>query len=104
MGKRLPVESRSLIAAAFGLMGPKFIIVVDEDVDVYNLENVLWAVSMRSQPDQDVIIIPRMYGAPLDPSGPSLRTTSMMGIDATTPAGKFPDIIEVPGVDQVPDF
>lgn len=103
MGKRLAVESRSLIAAAFGLMGPKFVIVVDEDVDVYNLEKVLWAVSTRSQPDQDVIIMPRMYGAPLDPSGPALRTTAMMGIDATI-AGKFPDLIEVPGVDEVPDF
>jgi 4-hydroxy-3-polyprenylbenzoate decarboxylase/2,5-furandicarboxylate decarboxylase 1 len=103
MGKRLPVESRSLIAAAFGLMGPKFVIIVDEDVDVYNLEAVLWAVSMRSQPDQDVIIMPRMYGAPLDPSGPSLRTSALMGIDATVSGAKFPDLIEVPGVDQVPD-
>lgn len=104
MGKRVPVESRSLIAAAFGLMGPKLVIVVDEDVDVHNLEKVLWAVSMRSQPDQDVIIVPRMYGAPLDPSGPGLRTTAMMGIDATTSVGDFPDLVEVPGVDQVPDF
>ena len=78
---------------------------VDEDVDVYDLENVLWAVSNRSQPDQDAMILPRLLGGPLDPSASSHRVTSVMGIDATTPIDRpFPEMVEIPGVDKVPDF
>ncbi|MBI2319506.1 MAG: UbiD family decarboxylase [Betaproteobacteria bacterium] len=98
-------EARSLIAAAMSLASAKYVIVVDEDVDVYNLENVLWAVSNRSQPDQDVMILPRLLGGPLDPSASSHRTTAVMGIDATVPIDRpFPEMVEIPGMDKVPDF
>jgi UbiD family decarboxylase len=105
MKKSQQYEARSLIAAAMSLASAKYVIVVDEDVDVYNLENVLWAVSNRSQPDQDVMILPRLLGGPLDPSAASHRTTAVMGIDATLPIDRpFPDMVEIPGMDQVPDF
>ena len=105
MKKSQQYEARSLIAAAMSLAMAKYVIVVDEDVDVYNLENVLWAVSNRSQPDQDVIILPRLLGGPLDPSASSHRTTSIMGIDATVPIDRpFPDMVDIPGADKVPDF
>ena len=105
MKKSQQYEARSLIAAAMSLASAKYVIVVDEDVDVYNLENVLWAVSNRSQPDQDVMILPRLLGGPLDPSAASHRTTAVMGIDATTPIDRpFPEMVEIPGVDKVPDF
>ena len=105
MKKRLQWEARSLIAAAMGLAGPKFVIVVDEDIDVYNLEKVLWAVSNRTQPDEDVIILPRILGAPLDPSSRIPRTTAAMGIDATLPLDEpFPEIVDIPGIEKVPDF
>jgi len=62
-------------------------------------------VSNRSQPDQDVMILPHLLGAPLDPSAPSHRTTSVMGIDATTPIDRpFPEMVEIPGMEKVPDF
>ena len=105
MKKSQQYEARSLIAAAMSLASAKYVIVVDEDVDVYNLENVLWAVSNRSQPDQDVMILPHLLGGPLDPSAPSHRTTSVMGIDATTPIDRpFPEMVEIPGMEKVPDF
>lgn len=105
MKKSQQYEARSLIAAAMSLIGPKFVIVVDEDIDIYNLEKVLWAVSNRSQPDEDVIILPRIQGAPLDPSARSRYTTSAMGIDATTPIDRpFPEMVEIPGMEKVPDF
>ena len=105
MKKSQQYEARSLIAAALSLAYAKYVIVVDEDIDVYNLENVLWAVCNRSQPDQDVIILPRILGGPLDPSAPSHRTTAAMGIDATTPIDRpFPEMVDIPGVDRVPDF
>ncbi|MBI2828539.1 MAG: UbiD family decarboxylase [Acidobacteria bacterium] len=105
MKKSQQFEARSLIAAAMSLAGPKYVIVVDDDVDVYDLEKVLWAVSNRSQPDEDVIMLPRLLGAPLDPSAKSRRTMSAMGIDATIPLDRpFPDMVEIPGIDKVPDF
>lgn len=105
MKKRLQWEARSLIALAMGLHGPKYVIVVDEDVDVYNLENVLWAVANRTQPDLDVMMLPRVLGAPLDPSARAPRMTAAMGIDATRSHDEsFPELMQIPGTESVPDF
>jgi len=62
----------------------KHAIVVDEDVDIYDDEQVLWAVATRSQWDKDLIVIPGMLGTRLDPSGNDTATTKG-GIDATKP-------------------
>jgi UbiD family decarboxylase len=83
-------------------MPGKFTVVTDGDVDVYNLNNVMWSVSTRVQPHRDVIITGASLPTPdLDPSmPPELRRypfaeTSKMGIDATTKFKGFdyPDII-----------
>jgi 4-hydroxy-3-polyprenylbenzoate decarboxylase len=44
----------------------KNIIVVDEDVDVYDLSKVLWAVAYRVRPSQDIVVFPG-WVHPLDP-------------------------------------
>ena len=106
-------EARSVIA--FLLSNPpgvKYVITVDDDIDIYNLEKVIWAVTTRSQPAEDVIILPHITGISLDPSGPRgrvgaapERAVSGMGIDATRPYGEpFLDVVTVPGVEQVPDL
>lgn len=98
-------EPRNIMAAAFGMVGPKYVIVVDDDVDIYDLEKVLWAVCTRSQPDQDALVLPQINGAPLDPSAIEPLCTGAMGIDATLPKDKpFPDMVTIPGVEDVPDF
>ncbi|MGA3127297.1 MAG: UbiD family decarboxylase [Candidatus Korobacteraceae bacterium] len=63
----------------------KHVIVVDSDVDIYDEEQVLWAVATRSQWDKDLVIIPGMLGTRLDPSANDTATTKG-GIDATKPA------------------
>jgi len=65
----------------------KLVIVVDEDVDVYDDTSVLWAVATRVQADRDVLIIPQHQGmgCTLDPSSDELSRSSKMGIDATKP-------------------
>ena len=63
----------------------KHVIVVDEDVDIYDDEQVLWAVATRSQWHKDLMILPGMMGTRLDPSGEGISTTKG-GIDATKPA------------------
>ena len=78
------------------LSGPnlhvKTVIAVDEDVDIYNAEDVLWAVSCRCDPAQDVFIHPNSRLHPLDVSIPQvgdeytvMRIGGKMGIDATRP-------------------
>jgi 2,5-furandicarboxylate decarboxylase 1 len=42
-------------------------VVVDEDIDVYNEEEVLWAVATRCCPDTDIDIVPRLVGGALVP-------------------------------------
>lgn len=64
----------------------KHVITVDEDVDIYDDEQVLWAVATRSQWDKDMVIIPNMMGARLDPSANGILTAKG-GIDATKPFG-----------------
>jgi 2,5-furandicarboxylate decarboxylase 1 len=63
----------------------KHVIVVDEDIDIYDDRWVLWAVATRSQWDKDLVVVPGCRGAKLDPSIEGVTTTKA-GIDATKPA------------------
>ena len=44
------------------------VILVDEDVDTFDTNDVLWAINTRFQGDQDIITIPGVRCHPLDPS------------------------------------
>lgn len=71
---------------------PKYMIVVDEDIDVNDPAMVAWALSTRSRPDEDVITVTGITAKPLDPSNPVHSynaTMSRMGIDATKPLPPF---------------
>ncbi|MDX9716389.1 MAG: non-oxidative hydroxyarylic acid decarboxylases subunit C [Thauera sp.] len=73
-----------------GIGFAKLVIVVDETVDPFNLEQVMWALSVRFNPQHDAITIPRMFGNPLDPSADPRGITTRLILDATTPTR--PDI------------
>jgi len=64
----------------------KHVIVVDDDVNIYDDEQVLWAVATRSQWHKDLMVLPGMMGTRLDPSGDGITITKG-GIDATKPCG-----------------
>jgi 2,5-furandicarboxylate decarboxylase 1 len=67
----------------------KHVIVVDDDVDIFDTNDVMWAVATRVRPDKDIFLIPGVKGAILDPtSDPENFTVTKMGIDATRPAGR----------------
>ena len=89
--KRLAHEARNVILSVLGPTAgapqAKYCIVVDPDVNVRDLNQVLWALYTRCQPSDDALIFPAMVGAPLDPSAPVHRHTSKMGFDATVPLG-----------------
>ena len=95
-------EARSLIAAMIGTRRNKITIVVDDDVDIFDMEKVWWAITTRTQADEDVIVFPRVVATAMDPSVRKLRVGSSLGIDATKPFGQpFPEMVRVPGADRV---
>ena len=69
----------------------KLVVVVDEDVDVFDEREVLWAMATRLQADRGVTVIPQHLGmgCTLDPSTDELSRTAKMGIDATKPLSGF---------------
>jgi 2,5-furandicarboxylate decarboxylase 1 len=65
----------------------KFIVVVDEDIDIFNEREVAWAVYTRSSAEK-MTLLPGGMGAVLDPmSDPQTNTITKIGIDATLPLG-----------------
>ena len=66
--KRIPGEARLAALAALSAEPlHKVCVVVDEDVDVYNEEEVLWAIATRVVGDKDIIFIPGVPATTLDP-------------------------------------
>ena len=84
-----------LLSTPHGMPYSKIVIVVDEYVDPFNLEQVMWAVTTRVRPDKDVAVIPNCPGMPLDPSSVPAGMHSKMIIDATTPVPPEPNPREV---------
>ena len=70
-----------------GVQMGKIVIVVDEDVDITNLEEVMWAVCTRIDPARDVEILRRLPGGHLDPALERGHThyNSRLLVDATRP-------------------
>lgn len=66
------------------------VILVDEDIDPFNLPQVMWAMSCKVNPQDDVAIIPNLSVMELAPAASPVGITSKMIIDATTPVS--PDI------------
>jgi 3-polyprenyl-4-hydroxybenzoate decarboxylase len=80
----------------------KITIVVDDDIDIFDMEKVLWAIATRTQADQDVIVFPRVVATAMDPSVRKLRVGSALGIDGTKAFGQpFPEMVRVPGGESV---
>jgi len=95
-------EARNVIATMLGSRRNKIIIIVDDDIDIYDMEKVLWAIATRTQADADVVIFPRLVATAMDPSVRKLRVGAGLGIDATRLFGQpFPEIVKVPGADKV---
>lgn len=90
MKKTSAGEPQQAIMAALGTeFYTKYVIVVDDDVDVFSLPDVMWAVATRMRAERDIILIPGAKGAILDPtSDPDDFTLTKMGIDATKPLGR----------------
>ncbi len=90
--KKQPGEGKNALLAALSVMDLKHVVVVDDDIDVFNPTDVEWAIATRVQGDRDVMIVSNVRAKPLDPSLPPMPqgvvpTTAKVGIDATIPEG-----------------
>lgn len=65
----------------------KTVIAVDDDIDLTDDSQVMWALATHFQPHRDVVIVGGLPGNALDPSASSVGTTSRMGLDATRGPG-----------------
>lgn len=84
-------DGKKAISAAFeGHKSLKHCIIVDDDINIYDPEDVEWAIATRFQADKNTIIQSNQPGSSLDPSGDlsdgKKATTAKAGIDATIPA------------------
>jgi UbiD family decarboxylase len=84
-----PGEAKHVIPIVLGVDHYlKLVIVVDDDIDVFDESEVLWAVATRMQADRDLVVIAGSLGAMLDPSADERGVTAKLGIDATRPFGQ----------------
>src|SRR3954466_3634045 len=90
--KKQPGEGKNALLAALSVMDLKHVVVVDDDIDVFDPTEVEWAIATRVQADRDVMIVTHARGKPLDPSLAPMPpgvvpTTAKVGIDATIAEG-----------------
>lgn len=83
-------DGRKAIVAAFeGHKSLKHCIIVDEDINIYDSQEVEWAIATRFQADKNAVILSNQPGSSLDPSGDlsegKKATTAKAGLDATVP-------------------
>ncbi len=83
-------DGKKAIQAAFaGHRSCKHVFVVDKDIDIYNPQEVEWALATRFQGDTDLVVIPKEPGSSLDPSSEvnaaGKYLTTKLGFDLTKP-------------------
>ena len=73
----------AIMAALSAHPSLKHCVVVDTDVNVFDAEDVEYAISTRIKGDRDIMIVPNVRGSSLDPVAESDGTTTKIGVDAT---------------------
>jgi 2,5-furandicarboxylate decarboxylase 1 len=88
------VNDALMLAMGAPWLNTKFVIAVDEDINIYDPAEIYYALATRVDPSSDVIIVPRTRANPMDPSGTPIphiasgsvrRVVGKWGIDATKP-------------------
>ena len=87
-------DGKNAIMAAFGAhTSMKQIVIVDEDIDIFDDKDVEWAIATRFQADRGLVVLYDVRGSSIDPSARD-GFTSKMGIDATKPLGADPAMFD----------
>ncbi|VVB72163.1 3-octaprenyl-4-hydroxybenzoate carboxy-lyase [uncultured archaeon] len=82
-------DARKAIEAAFQAHGSlKHVLVVDTDIDIYDPQDLEFALATRMRGDEDIVIHPNVRGSTLDPRSVDGITTKV-GVDATSRLDKL---------------
>jgi UbiD family decarboxylase len=103
ISKKHPGDGKQTALASFAAdRDLKHVVVVDDDVDIFDPLQVEWAIATRMQADKDIFIVPSASGSLLDPSSSPNNISAKMGIDATCPPGddRF-EITRIPCEDNI---
>ena len=100
--KRHEGEAKNVIAAALA-SDPflKYVVVVDEDVNIFSDSAVVKAIAVGHKADRDAFMIKNAKGHPLDPTASDIYVVTKVGIDATRPLKDFPETVSVPGTSEI---
>lgn len=105
INKQKKGDGKSAIIAALGSNRElKQVVIVDEDVDIFDLQDIEWAITTRAQASLDVVVIPGALGSSLEPSHDLREVTDKFGIDATKPLGEEAvrfERAEIPGYEDI---
>lgn len=85
--KQYPGQAKKVMMGLWGmgqLALTKMFVVVDNDINVHDINDVIWAVTTRADAARDTIIINNTPTDTLDPASPLVNLGSKLGIDATT--------------------
>ncbi|WP_273889427.1 UbiD family decarboxylase [Rubrobacter naiadicus] len=97
-------QGKNAIFAAFAnTFDIKHVFVVDEDVNIFDPEEVEWALATRFQAERDLIVVHGAEGSKLDPSADK-GVSSKMGFDCTIPLDSEPfkyRRIKIPGYEEI---
>ena len=87
-------DGKNAIMAAFGAhTSMKQVIIVDEDIDIFDDRDVEWAIATRFQADRGLVVLHGVRGSSIDPSGND-GVTAKLGIDATRPLAGKPEMFD----------
>ena len=84
--KRYPGQAKKVMMGLWGmgqLSLTKMLVVVDDDVNIHDMNDVIWAVTTRTDAARDTIIIDNTPTDTLDPASSLVNLGSKLGIDAT---------------------
>jgi 4-hydroxy-3-polyprenylbenzoate decarboxylase len=85
--KHYPGQAKKVMMGLWGmgqLSLTKMFVVVDDDINVHDMNDVIWAVTSRADPARDTVIIDNTPTDTLDPASPFVNLGSKLGVDATT--------------------
>ncbi len=92
-----PQEADEILRAVLQYRRVKMAVLVNEDIDIFDDAQVLWAIATRTQMNRDALILQDLPGTMLDPSlTPGVGQTAKMGLNATWKTKERPPVNRVP--------
>lgn len=80
-----PGQARAVVSTIFSIPGIRHVAVFDDDIDIFDGEEVEWATATRMRPDRDVMVQSGMPGYYTDPTMLKDGTVAKIGFDCTMP-------------------